>query len=237
MKFVYKWPFFFWLGVLLACAIALVIKSQAASSTEAEDLKALVESSPHKIRKEMRQSAHELTEQVRHVVSKQIFIAEGPHRRLFDIKADHSKITVISKKPYMHVVETFYNAKGYIQQELFYVTPEGDDVIYDGDGNLSFRNKKSSTLDVATLKPRQLYRYFEAAEAMYDFQTHQLMATDVKFWTYVADGHEQVIEPHAQDPQAVGVANRLSLYVSGPNSKEQLSAEHLKVWFTPEGSL
>lgn len=210
MKFVYKGPFFFWLSVLIACASALVVKSKMASTTEGNELKTLEESSPHKIRHEMRKGAHELTQQSRHLVCKQIYISEGPLRRLFDIKAERSTISVISKKPHMHVVETFYNAKGYLQQELFYTD---------------------------AMEPKQRYRYFEADEARYDFETHQLVASGVKFWTFVADGHEPLEHPLGDNPESVGVASKMSFYPTGPNSKEQLSAESLKLWFTPEGGI
>ncbi|MCE5293511.1 MAG: hypothetical protein LLF94_02715 [Chlamydiales bacterium] len=237
--FVYRWPFIFWCCVLLGLVAVLAIRSNVASTSEADTLQSLIESSPNKIRKERKKEMRELTQQVRHGVTKQIYLAEGPLRRLMDLSAARSNIRVVSKRPHMRVVETFYEVTGIVQHELYYVTQDGQEVVYDDLGQLALRNKKPllTPIDDSTLIPKQHFRYFEATEAVYDFHTNQLLAYGVKFWTYTADGHEKIIDRLKLVPEAVGEASRMTFYVSGPKNKNQFSAEFLKVQFTPEGGI
>jgi hypothetical protein len=235
-SFVYRWPFFFWLTILLGLAAFLALKSAKMSSSGGEELKSLVDSSPRKIRRDMRRQAHELTQQQRHGVTKQVYVAQGPLRRSIDINAASSTISIVSDKPHMRVVEVFYDVTGLVQHELYYVLPDGTDVIYDHSGKLICRNKKPlpEGFDAATLKPKQHFRYFEANQARYDFHTSQLHAEQVKFWTFTSDGHEPMEDPFVLTPDAVGEASRMTFYVS---QSDEFSAEFLNVQFTPEGGI
>lgn len=237
--FVYRGPFFFWLSILLFLAVFLAVKSSKGSTTDNQELRNLVESSPRKIRREKRKQAHELTQQTRLGVSKQIYCAQGPLRRMVDMIASSSNLRVVSKKPHLRVVETFYEAKGIVQHELYYTMPDGTEVIYDEAGKLVCRNKKpiAAEFDLSKLQPKQHFRYFEASEAIYDFHTNQLLAHSVKFWTFTADGHELVEDPFLHTPEAVGEALRMTFYVGGSDTKNEFSAEFLKVQFTPEGGI
>ncbi len=238
-RFVYRWPFFFWLSVLLAFAAFFAIKSSVVATSKGEELHDLIESSPRKIRKEHRREKRELTNQTREIVSKTMYLGDGPLRRLVDMNASRSDIRVVAKKPHMRVVETFYDVTGIMQHELYYVTKDGKEVIYNDDGKLTFRDKlpPSTPIDVSILSPKQHFRYFEAKEAMFDFHTSQLLATDVRFWTFSADGHDVLENPFVLMPEAVGEASKMSFFLSGENNKNNFSAEFLKVQFTPEGGI
>lgn len=176
---------------------------------------------------------------MRERVSKTMHISEGPLRRLVDLNAAYSDIRVVAKKPHMQVVETFYDVQGIMQHELYYVASDGSEAVYNDDGKLAFRNKPApeAPIDVSTLTPKQHFRYFEAKEAMYDFHTNQLLATEVKFWTFTADGHDVLYNPFVLMPEAIGEAAKMSFYLSNDNNKNNFSAEFLKVQFTPEGGI
>ncbi len=238
-KFVYRWPFFFWLSILLGLAAFFAVKSTTVSVSGSEELRNLVDSSPRKLRKERNKETRELTQQTRLGVTKQVYVVDGPLRRLIDLTAVSSKVRVIAKRPHMRVVETFYDVTGYVQHELFYVTQDGKEVIYSENGTLAYRSNKplEPELSALMLFPKQRFRYFKAKEAIYDFHTSQLLAYEVKFWTFTVDGHEKVADPFAFKPEAVGEAKSMTFYVSGPENKNQFSAEFLKVQFTPEGGI
>lgn len=238
-NFVYRGPFFLWLSILLGLAAFFAIKASMISTEEGETLRNLVESSPRQIRKDQKKETRELTQQTRQGVTKQIHVADGPLRRLVDISAAHSKVRVVSKRPHMRVVETFYDVKGTVQCELFYVTANGKEVIYNEDGKLAYRDGPllESSVDPTTLLAKQRFRYFTANEALYDFHTNQLLASGVKFWTYLADGHECVPQPFTMPPECVGEASRMAFYVSGSQNKNNFSAEFLKVQLTPQGGI
>lgn len=238
-NFVYRWPFFFWLSILLVFAAFLAVKSSMVSPSQGEELHSLIESSPRQIRKEHKKETRELTQQTRIGVTKQIYVADGPLRRLVDITASRSKLRVVSKRPHMRVLETFYEVKGVVQHELFYTKPDGTELVYNADGKLAYRNKKllEPEFDQTQLIPKQHFRYFTAKEAMFDFHTNQLLAYDVKFWTYTAAGHQILKAPFTMPAAAIGQASVMTFYVSGSRNQNQFSAEFLKVQFTPEGGI
>jgi hypothetical protein len=224
-SFVYKWPFFFWLGVLVSFGGFIAYKSYRVSPSNEEELQQLVESSPKKIRREQKKELRELTQQTRWGVTKEIFVADGPLYRVVNLQAARSEIHVAAKRPHMRVVEHFYDAKVYVQQELFYVTPDGTEVVYDAAGKLIARSKKPKEIDPSKLMPKQRFRYFIAKQAMFDFHTDQLFAEDVQFWAYTADGHERLEDFSALQPDAKGTASKMTLQVG----KNEFSAENLKV--------
>lgn len=239
-NFAFRKPFFIWLSLMLLLAIFLILKASVVSVSEQEDFRELIDSSPKKLRKLRRKESRELTQQKRWIVCKQIYVADGPLRRLIEISAKRSEIRVMSKKPHMRVEETFYDAKGLVQHELFYVANDGREFAYDEQGNLYQRTPQGSVEQVphvSTLQPKQRFRYFEADRAIYNFHTHQLLAHHIKFWTFTADGHEALREPFGNAAQAEGQASRMTLYVSGPHSKNQFSAEHLKIQFSNQRTL
>ena len=238
-RFVYRGPFFFWLSILLGLAVFFAVKASMVSTNEAEAFRSLVESSPMQIRKDRKKEMRELTQQTRYLVSKQIHVADGPLRRFVDISACSSKVRVVSKRPHMRVVETFYDVKGVVQCELFYVTADGKEVVYNEDGKLAYRERPLVEIqeDTTLLAPKQRFRYFTANEALYDFHTNQLLASGVKFWTYLADGHDRILEPFTMVPETVGQASRMTFYVSGSRNKNNFSAEFLQLQFTPQGGI
>lgn len=236
-NFVYRKPFFIWLGLLLVLVAFFAMRSFFASQSETEKLHSLVESSPRKIRKERKKEAREFTQQARYGVKKEVFIASGPLRRLFELTAATSTLQVVSKNHHMRVLETFQDAQGLIQEELYYILPSGKEVVYDDAGVLVYRGNKplERDLDVSLMRPMQHFRYFIAREAVYDFHTNQLIAEGVRFWTYTAEGHSRVEDPMQLFPEAEGEASRMTFYVSGSGNQNQFSAEFLKIDIAPQG--
>ncbi len=235
-QFVYLKPFLFWLSLLVGVALFFVVKSSHISQAKESELHDIVDASPRKLRKAQRKEMRELTQQTRVGVSKEIFINEGPLRRILDLKAARSEISVLSKRPHMRVQETFYDVTGLVQHELYYVAPNGKEVIYNEEGILVFRDKKPVDPGLKLL-PKQHFRYFTANEALYDFHTGQLLAEECQFWTFTADGHEKVENPLSLVPEAEGEAKRMTFFVGSQDAKNQFSAEFIKVQFTPEGGI
>ncbi len=235
-NFVYLKPFIFWLSLLVVLGLFFVLKSSHSSQAKENELHDIVDASPRKLRKQQRKELRELTQQTRYGVSKEIFINEGPLRRVLDLKAERSEIRVLSKRPHMRVQETFYNVNGLVQHELYYIAQNGKEVIYSDEGHLIYRDKKPVEQGT-TLTPKQHFRYFMADEAVYDFHTGQLLAEECQFWTFTANGHEKVENPLALIPEAEGEAKRMTFFVGSDSAKNQFSAEFIKVQFTPEGGI
>ena len=159
----------------------------------------------------------EVTKQVRVDVQKSFLFLpkQNPcHIRVeFRLKADKSELKIYQKKAGARVVEVFTNPKCFIQEELYYVSSDG--------------NKTSpDEANMQALLPKQLLRYIEADFAEYDFQTKKLVATKARFWTYIVDGHQ--IPDHVEHliPLEKGSARTMTMNYS-QDSGVQFASENL----------
>lgn len=232
-NFVFRRPFFIWLGVLVFVAGILFWRSSEVSTKEEEKLQKLIDSSPKKQRKKTLKVSHELTRQMRWGVSKKIYIADGPLRRICELSGSSSELRIVSKRPHLHLQETFYDVEGLLQQEFFFKDNQGKEYTYNDAGILAPRGSLAQdvVIDQKELTPMQRFRYFEAQSAIYDFHTHQLVAHNVTFWSYTANGHEVVKEPLKLTYDAHGTASIMTLYVSATDSTKKFSGRDLNVQF------
>lgn len=235
----FKKPLIVWLTLLCLTGLFLLFKATGISYKDEEKFRELVESSPKKQRKDRIRQKQELTQQTRWNVTKTIYIAEKPLKRQVELKAKRSKVVVISKRPHMQVSETFFDVNGIAQQELYYRLKDGSEVLYNEQGNLITRTGKplDPYIDKTSLEPTQRFRYFEADRAVYDFQSHQLIAHNVHFWTYTTSGHDVVLDRALLDPEATGKASRMVLYLNASDAKKSFSADNLSFEFTTERGL
>jgi hypothetical protein len=148
-------------------------------------------------------------------VVKTMWLQDGPLERMVNIHCDSSELGVVREQARVHLTETFHQVRGVIQEELFYEEVAGQ----------------------ATAVPRQRFRYFEAAHAVYDFQDQQLVAHDVTFWNYSADGHELVSQIAGLVPDAKGAARSLTMHLAAARSVPDFQAEHLEMQLSSGGEI
>ncbi len=219
---------FFILGAF-ACFVALKATRLTESATRKYD--AVVSSQPKKVQKDKLKLSNELSKQTRWGVQKTMVTSEGPLRRMVQIDAQRSELSLFVKKKGMQLQEIFYNTKGVMQKELFYVDADGVEFCYDQEGKLHAHDtQKLVPQDLETLTAMQRFRYFEAEKAVYDFDTDAFVAFDMQFWTYETQGHALVCDLNGLKPLAQGKARSMTMPEKfKDDSLQKLYAENLKI--------
>lgn len=179
-----------------------------------------------------------VTKHVRWNVLKRLWLSDRVPRLAVEMQGARSEVVVDMRKSEARLVETFYDVQGIIQQELFYKTPDGQEVVFTENGGVKKRGESADVaegaLDKSTLQPMQRFRYFEAERAIYDFRTHTLIAYTVNFWTYCVPGHELVKDRSGLWPETSGSATSMTVCHAGTVGTLQFAAENLNMQITPE---
>jgi hypothetical protein len=222
----FLWAFFF----LAVFGIVVAAKAMRLTDSAIKKYDAIVSAQPRKLRKDKLKQSNELSKQTRWGVHKTIVMSEKPLRRMVQIDAERSELSLFVKKNGgMQLQEVFYNAKATMQKELFYVDAEGTEYIYNTEGILHAHDAKKS-VPVEGLEPMQRFRYFEAEKAVYDFDTDAFVAFDMHFWTYEIQGHELVSDLAGMQPVALGKAHSMTMSERfKDDSLQKLYAENLKI--------
>jgi hypothetical protein len=237
-SFAFKTPFVIWLGVLTFCMAAVVWQATRSSESEERKYQQVVASQPRKIRKNKLKEKSELTKQTRWGVQKKIWSSDGPLRRVMKLDAMRSELGMFTHKKSCQLIETFYTVRGIIQQELFYKDQDGKEYLYDDHGELVERtSEKKQNVDISLLTPMQRFRYFEAEKAIYDFHMQSLIALDVQFWTFQAEGHDVCENPLSLIPFAKGTASSMTMSEKHDDENMQFYAENLKLEIKNERGL
>ncbi|MBA3957616.1 MAG: hypothetical protein H0X51_04370 [Parachlamydiaceae bacterium] len=133
------------------------------------------------------------------------------------------------------IIEQMQDVTCYMQEELFYVLPDGREVSLQPDGKLVLRHKSSKEEEsyvVVTdepLLPMQVIRHLEAENAVYHYQTDRFVANDVAVSRFVAAGHELLDSLHDLVPIVSGIAQKVEFSLAGSDFKFQ--AHQLKATF------
>jgi hypothetical protein len=177
----------------------------------------------------------EMTKQVRKDVMKRVYLVDhGGPRRLIEFRAKQSEVSVFMKKSQARLEETLYDVDGFMQQELFYVLPQGEEVEIGKDGVLRCKeDKRAVNVEKEKLKSMQRFRYFQAKRAVYNYENNTLIAYDARFWTYCVPGHKPIYDRAKYSPESTGTASALTLY-EGNLDNFEFSAEHIDVQFATE---
>lgn len=210
--------------------IVVVIRATHVSDSARTRYAELVASQPRKARKDKLKNKQEVTKQTRWDVQKSVWLTEGTLRRTLEIEAKRSEMALFASKHKMHFMETFYNATGIVQQELYYKDRDGKEYVFGKEGVLKQRESGlllDSSVDLQQLTPMQCFRYFEAKQAVCDFDSESIVAIDVQFWTYAIEGHELCRNYHALTPIAVGKASSMTL--AEKNEEREFYAENLRL--------
>jgi hypothetical protein len=148
----------------------------------------------------------------------------------FDLSADSSD-----------VLEKMYGVDCLMQEEIFYLLPDGREVKKDPSGGLYLITNneedegKTWVLpeEEAKLKPFQKIRKLEAKEATYYFATGLFKADEVILKRYIVEGHNLPLIIENVEPEMRGVAKSVSFALSGKFLN--FKAKHLKAtFFTPD---
>lgn len=228
----YRLPLFLFLIVLVVFAVFVITRSARISRSEQRVYDALAKEILEKHIERKQGVEKEVAKQVRKEVKKTIFLSEVNNvRREMELRGDVAELEIFQKKSDARLLESFTNATGFIQEELFYTLPDGSEVVRAADGKLLVRNDPARVFREADLTPKQRVRYFEADVAIYDYHTETLIAYNVRFKTYLLNGHELVKNLANVQPETKGTARSMTMHHSARYGV-QFSAENLNMEMT-----
>lgn len=203
-----------WCAAVLLFASAVYVTTSACcvSETSIAEYHQVVTKAPRKVRERDLEKGTETTHPRKGVV-KTMWVQDGPFERMATMNCATSELGVVRQQARVHLTETFHRVHGVIQEELFYQQQEGQEAPL----------------------PRQRFRYFEAERAVYDFQDQSLVAHEVTFWNYSADGHTLISEIDGLTADAEGAARSLTMHLGAAHRIPDFQAEHLEMQLASGG--
>lgn len=198
-----------------------------------------LEESSNPQKKNRRTRSFGYAEQQRAHVSKEICVQkELP--LLCRIVSESSELFFLpDEENHIDVIEEMDHVSGFIQEELFYVLPDGREALPTKEGKLLLRNgdpkKAQSWIDPAStsLQPMQLVRYFEAERASYHYNAQLFVGEEVKLWKYRLQGHGPLASRKGLVPLMTGKAE--SVEFAFQESDLDLRARHFQATFEAKG--
>lgn len=175
-----------------------------------------------------------IAEQKRTGVAKEIFYMQGRNRLALQMRAAHSTLQLAQVDSETEIVEQLQELKALMQEELYYLLPDGREAFLQENGRLLLRHgnplesQDYVEMPLASTKPMQTLRYFEAERATFYYKDNHLLADQVKLFRYTVPGHAlQPIE--GLKPMMTGMAK--SAEISMKEGTPLFKASHLKAAF------
>lgn len=178
------------------------------------------------------------SQQVRYNVNKEVWFHENDPLH-FNIQAEESELFLFhDDKNNVEVIEEMHKVHCTMQEELFYLLPDGREAVKEGDGKLFLRGGKTNEprllidSELPGLIPMQLVRYFEAEKASYNYTSQLFCAKSVKLWKYRLQGHNPPISFDRETPLMSGTARSVEFLMKG--KELNFTAHTLKATFDPK---
>jgi hypothetical protein len=166
-----------------------------------------------KVASQTEKDLHGTTTQQRQLVAKDIWFTRDESPLQLHLRSAASELVFEHHGNHSEVVEKMTDVICFVQEELFYLLGEDQEVIRKDDGKLVLRN--SSETEVSTdnpmLKPVQRIRYIEADNATFYIQGGLLIANQVRLSQYVLPGHKLFLSVEGKTPVMKGRAESLEI--------------------------
>lgn len=222
--------FFLSVAAILSLSIFLLIFST--DKDDATDAYQVLEEGSCEVKKN-KIAMTNYCEQRREGVTKEIFLRDETTSHVRIISAS-SEIFFFYEKHAVEVEELLKNVLCTMQEELFYLLPDGREVIRNEAEIFVLRKAKHTpiTVDQKELQPMQYVRFFKAEKARYNYNSGLFIADNVELWKYRLEGHELPSNLKNFNPIMQGTATSAQFVLK--NSRFDFQAENLKASFTPK---
>lgn len=174
------------------------------------------------------------SEQMRKKVVKELWWGEVNPLYL-RIECSNSKLLAMKEKEKYEVMEKMKGVKCLIQEELFYLLPDGRRAHFNEEGEVVVKEEGRELLLDPTLKtliPMQEIRYVEAKEGYLSYSKLEFIGEEVTVYRYRLRGHTP--PPFCFDqytPLATGQGKRVVFHFK--EGKVDLRLEGMKATFNP----
>ncbi|HRD54989.1 MAG TPA: hypothetical protein PLC42_01190 [Parachlamydiaceae bacterium] len=139
--------------------------------------------------KETQKEPYQINQERQFVQKDMAFFKKG-QKMYFRLVADSSKFILDHQGLNTEMAEHMKNVTCYMQEELYYLLPDGREVLALEDETFSLKENGEKILDVKELKPMQLMHKMEAKEGIYYYKSDFFIAKNVKLERFLIEGHE-----------------------------------------------
>jgi hypothetical protein len=153
------------------------------------------------------------TKQQRQLVAKDIWFTREEVPLQLHLRSADSELVFDHHGSHSEIVEKMSDVICYVQEELFYMLGEDQEVVRNAQGKLVLRTSPSTEVAEGSqgLKPVQRIRYIEADNAIYYFQGGLLVANEVRLSQYILPGHKLTYTIEGKTPVMKGRAESLEI--------------------------
>lgn len=178
----------------------------------------------HRLTKQLDNKAQQTTpyssKQDRLKVQKDVLFTQGQDRLQLRLRAADSQL-VLDHDQSTEIVEHMHEVIGIMQEQLYWLLPDGREATMQSNGRLLVRNANPGegaswfSKDLKGLIPMQIIRYLEADTASYHYKKDLFVADNVRISSYAVPGHELVETMDPKKTLMKGTAKAVEFSLSG----------------------
>ena len=165
-------------------------------------------------------------EQQHRQARKDLFFMKNGERLQMTVFSEDTRLILDKQEGHSDIVEHMTGVHCCMQEELFYLTSDGKEVMKSNPATFILRNGEAIDSNQKKLVPMQKIRYLDAKKAIYYYQTDLFLAENVKISEYVVDGHYLLENPPKKEPTITGTASAVEFSIAKDNI--QFIAHHFK---------
>lgn len=200
------------------------------NATDKSDYNALVRAA------ETRRSEEPLSpyiaRQYRTSVRKDILFTEKEGRIQLKLLSTDTELVFDQNEEKLQIIENMHDVHCYMQEELFYLLPNGREVKKTKEGTFVLKDKNESVeTEESLLKPMQIIRVLDAAFASYTYSTDLFVAQNATVARYLLQGHTFTDDISQGKLMMNGIAQTIEFSLGGESLN--FKAYQLKAKFYP----
>jgi hypothetical protein len=161
------------------------------------------------------------TSQEREGLRKDIFFVENGKRLQLRLRSEHAELALQRREDRTEIIEYMRRVTCYLQEELFFLMPDGREAEMHEDGRLfikgSDRKDPDSWVshDHPGIQAMQSILFLESEKASYNYKSELFTAENVKVSRYRAAGHTLDDAGNPLESLTNGIAGRVEFSLGG----------------------
>ena len=173
-------------------------------------------------------------------VRKDIFFTEKEGRVRFELLSADAELVFNQNEEKLQIIENMNDVQCYMQEELFFLLPDGREVsktkegLFYLKGKDPLQNEAHVETEETLLQPMQLVRTLEAKRASYNYSTDLFVARHATIAQYLLPGHQFTGNTINAKQLMNGIAQKVEFSLAGETIN--FKAYQLKAQFHPTES-
>lgn len=163
--------------------------------------------------------------QERHNLHKHMWMNSSGENLQLSVRSENAELVLDRNDESTDVIEHMHKVQCYMQEELYYVLPDGSEAVRQKNGELVLRKENTNEVEIRTVldnviaMPMQIVRYMEADAASYYYKNDQLVAEQVTISRFALPGHELKESLENITPLMAGIAQSIEFTIDGNDPK------------------